>query len=170
MRAENLIFALLLFSSLVMYAGYWVLLRGVLADRPIPSDRVIRYVNALMVATILTAVAMFFALCVYGDRDRTPSAIPSAILLYLFFASTLHPVYYLTLASNSGRPPKRNLKYMIIYGLLFTLALALVAFEPNMWYQGSNSWLPIALLYLLLPLYYYVVFAAGRRSREASQK
>jgi len=166
MRAENLIFALLLFSALVMYAGYWVLLRGVLAGQPIPSDRVLRYVNALMSATIFPAVAVFFVLGVYNAQDRAPDAM----LLYFFFASALHPVYYLTLDSNSGRPPKRNLKYMIVYGLLFTFVLALVALEPNMWYQGSNNWLPVALLFLLLPLYGYVLFTADHRLREASQK
>ncbi|WP_457633325.1 hypothetical protein [Oceanithermus desulfurans] len=162
MTAVNLIFDLLLLSALVLYAGYWMLLWGLLAGRPFPLERVSKYANAMLMVTILSAVFVYITFGAY----RVPAMIPSAILLYLMFASSLAPAYRLTLASASEPSRTMNLKYLLTYGVLFTLVLALAAFRPELWYR--TNWTQFVLTLLLLPLYAFVLFA-DRRLRTASQ-
>ncbi|WP_287418197.1 hypothetical protein [Oceanithermus sp.] len=162
MTAVNLIFDLLLLSALVLYAGYWVLLWSLLAGRPFPLERVSKYANVMLTVTILSAVFVYLTFGAY----RVPAMIPSAILLYLMFASSLAPAYRLTLASASGPSQGMNLKYLLTYGVLFTLVLALAAFRPELWYQ--TNWTPTITSFLLLPLYAFVLFA-DRRLRMAPQ-
>ncbi|WP_457634455.1 hypothetical protein, partial [Oceanithermus desulfurans] len=130
MTAVNLIFDLLLLSALVLYAGYWMLLWGLLAGRPFPLERVSKYANVMLMVTILSAVFVYITFGAY----RVPAMIPSAILLYLMFASSFAPAHRLTLASASEPSRTMNLKYLLTYGVLFTLVLALAAFRPELWY------------------------------------
>ena len=168
MTAVNLIFDLLLLSALVLYAGYWMLLWGLLAGRPFPLERVSKYANVMLTVTLVPALVAHALLVVF----RLPVAyhvramFPSAILLYLMFASSLAPAYRLTLASASEPSRTMNLKYLLTYGVLFTLVLVLAAFRPELWYR--TNWTPVVTSFLLLPLYAFVLFA-DRRLRTAPQ-
>ncbi|GEM88746.1 hypothetical protein [Oceanithermus desulfurans] len=162
MTAVNLIFDLLLLSALVLYACYWLLLWRLLAGRPFPVEWVSQYANVMLVVALVPVFVADFALGAYRDH----AMVPSAILLYLMFASALAPAYRLTLASASGPSQTTNLKYLLTYGVLFTLVLALAAFRPELWYR--TNWTHVVLTLLLLPFYYVVLFS-DYRSRTAPQ-